>query len=270
MVHSEQHYRDAAQGLKGELGSTFGKSSLNDAAVSNIHRLANFNDNAEMMGLRGGSVAGVQDRGVSLARSINESHSAQDEKAKKSFDNVLFLNLLEQQSRELGEKIAKMETSFEAKYGDAWRETIANQVLDPDEIPEKRDDETIIEYRERLEVVLIDKMIDPSTGKMKPEYSSDPEMREWGQWAEDQVAKGKVDTKIDQVNEIANNPNLTEAEKLSETQALASEMDLVELVDMQQSEGVHNVALSVAAAEAEIRTDNIALAIDPATSNAAF
>lgn len=215
MAHTEQHYRDAAQGLKGELGSTFGKSSLNDAAVSNIHRIANFKDNAELMGLKGGSVSGIQKRGESLARTVNASQSAQDEKAKKSFDNVLFLGLLDQAetyAAQLAADVAKIEASYEAQYGDAWVEQIALEVLGPDEIPERNEGEDIISYRARVKETLLEQMIDPATGQVKPEHSDSPHT----QWAERSWKHEKVDAQMD----IATDESRPQAEREAAVQAV--------------------------------------------------
>lgn len=99
-------------------------------------------------------------------------------------------------SEQLARQIAEMEFAFEAQHGDAWREHIANKVMDPDEIPVRRDGESMAEYRKRLEEALIAEMIDPTTGSLKPKYASsdDPDIRLYGDWAlarhrENEIAK---------------------------------------------------------------------------------
>lgn len=192
MAHSEQHYRDAANGLKGALGDQFGQSGLDGAEVSRIHRIANFRENAELMGMKGGSVAGVQERGVSLARTVQDTKRQQSENAKRSMDNALFLNLLGQAETyvaQLAADVARIEADYEARYGDAWVETIALEVLGPDEIPERRDGEDILSYRERVRETLLETMIDPATGQVKPEHANSPH-KQWAEraWKQEEIA----------------------------------------------------------------------------------
>jgi hypothetical protein len=271
MAHSEAHYRAAAQGLgEGFLGSAFDRSSLPDSDVSKIHTIAAFREEAELMGLKGGSVAGVQERGMRLARNIQDAKSAESEKARRSADNVLFLNLLEQESARLGRNIAEMEATFEERYGDAWRETIANKVLDPDEIPERREGESMEDYRERLEDVLIEKMIDPATGEIRPKYASNPETAEYARWAKDQYDKAETDELIDVTRMIENDPNLSNDEKYQRTAEAVEESNLSEAQALFNDIETGAIAEEVAAARVETELDARIATNDAALGNAGF
>jgi len=229
MAHSESHYRAAAHSLgEGFLGSQFDQSGLSESDVSRIHRIAAFREEAELMGLKSGSVTGVLERDAKLARSAQDARKAASQKSKRAADNILFLNLLEQESARLGRSIAEMEAGFEERYGDAWRETIANKVLEPDEIPERLDGESMEDFRERLDGVLIGKMIDPATGRIRPQYLNDPEAAEYAKWAKEQFDKGNIDSVLDQAAEIRNDPNLSEQEQESRTAQLIEESGLIE------------------------------------------
>ena len=131
MAHSEQHYRAAAQGLgEGFLGSAFDRSSLPDSDVSKIHTIAAFREEAELMGLKGGSVAGVQERGMRLSRSIQDAKSAESEKAKRSMDNILFLDLLDQHIADLDRIMDETRAKLTEQYGEEWAEELALEILD--------------------------------------------------------------------------------------------------------------------------------------------
>lgn len=271
MAQSEAHYRAAAQGLEeGFLGSQFGRSSLPDNAVSNIHRLAAFREEAELMGLKSGSITGIQMRDAALVRSVQDARKEANERSKRSSDTMLFLNLLEQESARLGRNIAAMEANFEEQYGDAWRETIANKILDPDEIPERREGESMEDYRERLEQVLIDKMIDPATGEIRPEYANNPETAEYARWAKEQYDKAKTDQLIDVTRDIENDPNLSTEEKYQRT------ADAVEESNLPQAQALFNdietgaIAEDIARTRIESELDAQLALNDAALGNAGF
>lgn len=155
-----------------------------------------------------------------------------DEKRKqdKRRDDALFLTLLDRArdwSRQLGERIDTMERGFEAEKGDAWREQIANEIMDPDEIPQRRDGESMEAYRERLEDALVDKMIDPATGQIKPEYRDDPKLRSYAEWAQAKYQKRDVDAYIARRSD----PSLSPAQQDAEDRKFASSATAVQLRD---------------------------------------
>ncbi len=104
-------------------------------------------------------------------------------------------------SAELDREIAIWEGKFEAQFGDAWRETIANEILEPDQIPQRRDGESMTDYRARLESVLIAEMIDPNTGEIRAEYADSP----YAEWAKAQFEKREIDQFVADIED----PNAT-------------------------------------------------------------
>lgn len=55
--------------------------------------------------------------------------------------------------------------------------------MDPDEIPQRLEGESMEEYRARLADELIERMIDPNTGEIRAEVRDDPELRQYAEWA---------------------------------------------------------------------------------------
>jgi len=144
-----------------------------------------------------------------------------DQQARDAMD---IMNQARRLSEMLSEQIAAMETTFQAEYGDAWREVIANKVMNPDAIPQRRKGESMADYRERLEVTLIATMIDPMTGKAKPEFanSDDPATRRYAQWAEAQHQKNDVDAYL----EKRSDPSLSDAERDRLDRSIAPTIDV--------------------------------------------
>ncbi|MCJ2187889.1 hypothetical protein [Novosphingobium beihaiensis] len=199
----------------------------------------------------------VERSSVALAASVEGRMAQQskdaDKKAEQRRSDQMLLVLLDDASRlsrELGAKIDRMEAVFEAKHGDAWREIMANKVLDPDEIPQQREGETITEYRERLEKELIEKMIDPKTGKIKPEYanSDDPEVRALADWALAQNAKRGIDKPMS----VLTDENSTEAEKKAAQADLGSSLEKAIVANKELNKHGHG------SAELEKRADSLA------------
>ncbi|MCD1624330.1 hypothetical protein [Citromicrobium bathyomarinum] len=159
-----------------------------------------------------------EDRGVSVAAlgSTKVAAEQQRKKAEKAAEDTRFIMLLDQArgySVWLGKEIGKIDDQFEAKYGDAWRETLANKFLDPDEIPERREGESMKDYRERVEDAIEDKLIDPATGKLRPEYRGNEDAELFEKRVELKREKQSADRRIEQAERVANDPNATEAER---------------------------------------------------------
>ncbi|MEP2600848.1 MAG: hypothetical protein ABJH28_05215, partial [Paraglaciecola sp.] len=113
---------------------------------------------------------------------LKSSASESNNKRQQSTQDILQQALLDYID-DLNRDIAVFEQGFEAQFGDAWREEIALRVFDADEIPKQRPDESIEDYRTRLEKELVDKMLNPD-GSIKDKYKDDPELRKYAQWAQ--------------------------------------------------------------------------------------
>ncbi len=143
------------------------------------------------------------------ARDGKYSETQKQRRAERTRMTLDILAQAERLSQRLADQIADLEQNFAAQYGDAWREEIANRIMEPDTIPQRRAGESIEEYRERLEPALIATMIDPATGRARSKYINDPETRRYAEWAEAQYQKREVDAYI----ERRNDPALSDAER---------------------------------------------------------
>lgn len=126
--------------------------------------------------------------------------------AKKSCDNHLFLialNDLDAQAAALRALADKMEEGFVSKYGDAWAEDLALEILEEDQIPQRRDGESIEDYRARVEEALIDEMIDEN-GEIKVEYKDHPEYGDRAEWAKTRYDE---QAKVRRVNSLRSDLN---------------------------------------------------------------
>ena len=121
--------------------------------------------------------------------------SAAQRRRDNLIDDAQLFQILAGELERLGREIAIVEAAFEVEYGDAWREHIANKVMDPDDIPQRRDGESMADYRQRLETVLIATMIDEN-GNIRPNYanSDDPDVRRYAEWAKSRHDKNELDS----------------------------------------------------------------------------
>ncbi|MEL6709051.1 MAG: hypothetical protein AAFP79_12285 [Pseudomonadota bacterium] len=145
------------------------------------------------------AIADDKDAPITLSASQQSKRDAsltETNKRRREEQQRIVLTLAEQAHRlseQLGKQIAAMEHAFEAEMGDAWREQIANKVMDADDIPQRREGESMKDYRDRLKIVLITMMVDPETGEIKPEFTDNPETARYSEWAQAQHRKAMID-----------------------------------------------------------------------------
>ena len=118
---------------------------------------------------------------LALARIHKQGKSA-EEKRKQSTRDLLQIALLEYVER-LNSEIAEFEAGFAERFGDAWREEIALRVFGEEQVPRQRPDESIEDYRKRLERELVEQMLNPD-GSIKDRYKNDPGLRPFAEWAQ--------------------------------------------------------------------------------------
>ncbi len=136
-------------------------------------------------GLLGGSVSGVMERGA-IASNL-QSKQAQNHKSQKD-KTARFIELVEQiraSIEQMEADIKALEDLFEKRDGDAWREKLALNILDADDIPQQESGETIQAYRERLEKHLINEMLNPD-GTIKDKYKNDLKYSDYAEWVQKQ------------------------------------------------------------------------------------
>ncbi len=139
--------------------------------------------------VRGGTLEasdlGIRLSGVEAAVFFQQIQSSEAKKASQTHFFLIMLDQLEGSIEALRAEVEAMEQTFKEKYGDSWREKMALKIFGEDEMPQRRDGESMQEFRERLEKEIMNKMLNPD-GSIKPEYMDDPEMRSIAEWAQKQ------------------------------------------------------------------------------------
>ena len=163
-----------------------------DAAEAAMRRLKDAQDMQGQQAFQRQLSGAVESTGeigkaAGTARKIAEETARDGEKERKErTDRAVMLASIDNArdfAAQRGRDAENWEDVFEGRFGDAWREEIANRVMDPDEIPERREGESMEDYRERLGDALIERMIDQQTGQIRPEFRDDPELSEYAEWA---------------------------------------------------------------------------------------
>ena len=137
-------------------------------------------ETAILAGQASGSITGLQERSAAASKSSVRKMEEQQIKDKKASE---LLKALQAIIDRLSRDIAQMEDAFRLRHGDAWREELALRILDEDNIPQRKDGESMEAYRARLEPLLIGELLNPD-GSIKDEYKNDPELGDYAQWAQ--------------------------------------------------------------------------------------
>lgn len=146
----------------------------------------------------GASNRGRISTGGGAAKEALDQRTQQEKKDRENAERRVLLAMLANDADALADQFARdaeqHETYFRNKFGDAWAETLANKILDPDEFPEMQPGESIDDYRERVEQALIDEMIDPDTGQIKDEFRDhpDPDVARAAQWAQSRFKESEA------------------------------------------------------------------------------
>lgn len=231
-IKTEADYITAAKALpQDHLGNAFGGGDFEELTRAE-EIMAKIKATALELGTHSGSAEGVIVTGVGLKRQNEQEENAKGGKSgQKGKDTINLITLLD--------SIANREAAFEARDGDAWREIAAQVILEPDEIPQREEGETLGDYRERVEAAIIDKMIDPETGNVKDEYlnSDDPRVKEIAEWAQEKYDEGK----IRQFKQDMANPDLTDEEKRAlieeyNQSSTASRRSIIEVLSPEQAD----------------------------------
>ncbi len=163
-----------------------------------------YSENEMLRGQLSGSLSGLQERSGATTP-LNKHHEKQQSDKQRSADLIDLVNRIIADNEKLASDIAKMEQDFHQRYGDAWRENLALQILDPDEIPPRHDDENMTDYRERLEQHLINEMLNDD-GSIKDEYKDHPEYGDYAQWAQKQFNYNSAQTAVAELKNSETTP----------------------------------------------------------------
>ena len=218
----------SGSGLSGEFN---GRAPVAGAAPALDADALLVRGNARELGLYANFARGNDgaNAGVRLGASAGNNQTPEQreaEKRKKENEERMFQILLDdlrERSAQLGREIASLENRFAQQYGDAWREHMANQILDPDIIPQREDGESMEDYRTRLEKTLIAEMLNED-GTIKDKYQTG-EYAQWAVWAQNTYDKDYIDQKV----EILSDPNVSEEVKIKELSELEDNGTLSQL-----------------------------------------
>ena len=179
---------DAELRTSGGLTSVFLNcdTCLSDEDFNRLRRMEfTQNEHAILYGQLGGSIAGM----IELGPVASRTQSRQDEERKtEERRTAQFVQLVEQMRTSIERMeadVKRLVASFEKRDGDAWREKLALNILEADEIPQQEAGESITAYRKRLEQHLIDEMLNPD-GTIKDKYKNDPKYGDYAEWAQTQ------------------------------------------------------------------------------------
>jgi hypothetical protein len=132
-----------------------------------------------------GSVSGVMARG-SVA-SNNSSKKAKEHKNRKrrAAQIAEIIEQIRNNIEKMEAEVKRLEDAFNVRDGEEWREKLALEILDEDEIPQRNPDERMGDYRERLEKHLIEEMLNPDS-TINDEYKDHPKYGDYAEWAQKQ------------------------------------------------------------------------------------
>jgi len=200
-------------------------------------------ENQILLGLASGSLnvagrGGIENKVVADAKKEEKRKAEQTEQIIRTAQSII---------DQLEANIAAYEREFERRHGDAWREKLALQILDADEIPEHLEDESIEDYRERLEAYLINEMLNDD-GTIKAEYKNDPEYREYAQWAAEKH-------KLNQIQKL-NNPETSLVERNELLKDLQQNVDVNGLIIAAEQAGDNQQIFKALKNEQDIENHN--------------
>jgi len=147
-----------------------------------------------------GSISGVQERSGAASKSNSSETQTQETKDKKLSKLLHTLQVMQDYIERLAKEIEKMEDGFRKRDGEEWREKLALKILGENDIPQRRSDENIEAYRERLEIFLNDELLNDD-GSIKAEYKNHPELSDYAQWAQKQYHSNSARAAV---NELEN------------------------------------------------------------------
>lgn len=151
----------------------------------NIARLFAKTENYILLGQQGETIAGLQERSATASKSNSSENQNQETKDRRT---ARFIELVEQvraNIEQMKASIKALEDSFQQRHGEEWREKLALKILGEDDIPQRRSGESIEAYRERLEILLIDELLN-ADGSIKGAYKNHPELGDYAEWAQKQ------------------------------------------------------------------------------------
>jgi hypothetical protein len=158
-----------------------------------IARLQAAKRNAEEFGRHQRAEAGLEvgdgNRHHALLEAAQDITLNSDKKtAADNKDSMVWFDIIQQHIEDLQTLVVGAEADFTNAYGEDWREQFAMRILEPDVMPQRRNGESMKDYRERVEQALMDELLNDD-GTIKDEYKDHLEygkLAQWAQWKYDQ------------------------------------------------------------------------------------
>lgn len=195
--------------------------------------------------------AGQIETSSGLGAQYVEESKRKEEENKRTIERAELIMLQAQQAAAYyGEIADNFESQFEAEYGPQWREHMALQVLDEDEMPLRHDGESMADYEARVEQALMDRLLDED-GNIKPEYQNHPEYREWAEWA-----KARHHERVAQ-DYIAKRSSLPEAEQAQLDEQFAQSSTYEEARQSLQEASMANESLAPVESKIDHEIDKV-------------
>ncbi|CAA0121080.1 Uncharacterised protein [Halioglobus japonicus] len=142
-------------------------------------------ENTILLGQQSGSISGLIERSATAANPHSKIVKKQQDKDNATSRMLEILDSIQAGIERLTKDIERLEAGFRERHGEEWREKLALKILGEDDIPQRLEGESMDDYRERLEALLIVEMLNDD-GSIKEEYRDDPELRDYAQWAQKQ------------------------------------------------------------------------------------
>lgn len=205
----------------------------------NIARRFFETENTILLGQQGGSISGVQERSGATSKTNSSGNRNQETKDKKLSDFLRTIQVIQDYMDRLAKTIEQMEDIFRQRDGDAWREKLALKILGEDDIPQRRSSESMKDYRERLEILLINELLN-ADGSIKAEYKNHPELGDYAEWAQKRYHLNSARAAVNELENLQTTPERRD-EILDE---LKQRSDIEELTFADREAPIHSTTQS--------------------------
>ncbi|MCU7848716.1 MAG: hypothetical protein KZQ89_12085 [Candidatus Thiodiazotropha sp. (ex Lucinoma kastoroae)] len=129
--------------------------TFNLTSQFNFARLISEMDNTILLGQKSESVSGLQDRGPTANNTNPKDGKRQKSKDKNTSEFLHILETMQAGIDRLAEAVEQMEANFRQHDGEEWREKLALKILGENDIPQRHEGESMDDYRERIEKLLV-------------------------------------------------------------------------------------------------------------------
>lgn len=214
-----------------------------------------------LRGLFSNSVSGVMERGAVADNTASKQAENRQTKERRTAQIIELIEQMRSNIERMKADIKALENLFQKRDGDAWREKLALEILNEDEIPQRKPDEDIETYRKRLGKHLINEMLNPD-GSIKDKYKNHPKYGDYAEWAQKQYHLNNAKALSAELDDVNTTPQRREKilDEMKErgylekatfadraTQSKDTEASIRDVVDSQRDETLSQARSSDAA-----------------------